>query len=270
MRPAGRAQDICLRTNRAVNLPSDEARFPKVSRKQAARWVTANMVALWGGLGLGQKSVGPALAEAAWNYDEYADTYDALDNGQVANALGFPKLRQKIVGRAKGNVLEVGVGTGLNLEYYRFEELTSLTATDLSQGMLHQAQAKSEALGYPDALVSFEQANVEDLPFADGTFDCVVDTFSLCVFRDPLLALKNMYRVLKPDGRLLLVEHSRSREYPPLAWYQDLTAGTVASMGKGCVWNQDVPQLLADAGFYIIDMKSNVVGLILSLEAVKQ
>jgi methyltransferase OMS1 len=280
VRPAGqttrcgrcRRHPLGLRVNQAVKLMSDENHeLPKVSRKQAANWVAANMASLlFTGL-YGHNSCGPAGAEAdIRNYDSYADTYDALDGGQAASALGFPKLRQQIVARANGRVLEVGVGTGLNLEYYHTQQLTSLTAIDLSQGMLQQAQTKSRALGYPNALVSFAKANVEDLPFADGSFDCIVDTFSLCVFRNPSLALKNMYRVLKPDGRLLLVEHSRSQESPILGWYQDLTASTVATMGKGCFWNQNVPELLTEAGFYIVDMKSNLAGLILSLEAKKQ
>ena len=104
-----------------------------------------------------------------------------------------------------GRVLEVGCGTGLNLPLYSPAEVASVTAVDLSAGML--AEARRAAASVP---VTFVQADVEQLPFAAASFDTVVSTFSLCVFPDPLAALKSMVRVVKPGGAVLLLEHNRA------------------------------------------------------------
>ena len=217
-------------------------------------------------------------------YDRYSSDYDSLDGGALADLLGFTRLRRKAVSLARGKVLELAVGTGLSLPLYYEEEdsaaVTSLTAVDLSPGMLSVASKRVQALGLraagaaaagsssssssspppspprllpPPVLVA---ADAAALPFADSAFDTVVDTFSLCVFPEPLKALKEARRVLeKQRGRLVVVEHSRA---PPsnraLALYQDATAGLIAGSGgggKGCVWNQDVPRLLREAGFEV-------------------
>ena len=195
-------------------------------------------------------------------------TYNDLDGGALASALGFPDLRRSLLARARGDTLEVAVGTGLNLQFYDRASLTSLTAIDLSEGMLRQAQQAATALGLPPALIDFRAADVASLPFPDDSFDSVVDTFSLCVFPDPLAALESMARVLRPSGRLLLLEHSRSA-LPGLGLYQDLTAAAVAATGKGCVWNQDVPGLLQAAGLRSVRAEPHLGGLILAIEAVK-
>jgi ubiquinone/menaquinone biosynthesis C-methylase UbiE len=198
-------------------------------------------------------------------YDGYAPTYDALDGGGAARALGFPQLRAELLAKASGDVLEVGVGTGLNLPLYRRQQLASLTAVDLSDGMLAQARRAAAAAGLP---VQLRRADVAALPFEDGSFDCVVDTFSLCVFPDPVAALREMARVVRPSGRVLLVEHARSAA-PLLGWYQDVTAGAVAATGKACVWNQDVPALLRAAGLRPVSMEPHLGGLLVSIEAAK-
>jgi methyltransferase OMS1 len=210
-----------------------------------------------------------AVDQIRRDYDGYAASYDDLDGGAVAEALGFPDQRAALLARARGDVLECAVGTGLNLQFYDVDALRSFTAIDISPGMLAQAQRKAEAalrLG-SDAL-DFRTADVAALPFPDVSFDCVVDTFSLCVFPDPGAALKSMARVLRPGGRALLLEHSRSQS-PLLGWYQDVTAEPVAAMGKGCVWNQDVPALVWAAGLRVERVDSYLGGLVLAIEAVR-
>ena len=108
--------------------------------------------------------------------------------------------------------------------------------------------------------------NVESLPFEDDTFDSVVSTFSLCVFDHPGKALREMARVLKGGGQMLLLEHSRSN-LAPLAWYQDLTAQAVAATSKGCVWNQDLQQLLESAELRTVRSKTVLGGLVTLIEA---
>ncbi len=107
---------------------------------------------------------------------------------------------------------------------------------------------------------------MESLPFPDDTFDCVVDTFSLCVFPRPDAALKEMARVLKPGGRLLLLEHSRSSN-ALLAAYQDVTNSAVVALSKGCAWNQDVAGLLRGAGLKPVQLEQHVAGTVVMVQA---
>ena len=88
-----------------------------------------------------------------------------------------------------------------------------------------------------------------------------MDTFSLCTFDRPLQALSEVARVLRKGGRALLAEHSRS-DFPPVAWYQDITDGAVAAASKGCHWNQDVRQLLAGAGLRPLQLRPALGGFV--------
>ncbi|ACO66170.1 predicted protein, partial [Micromonas commoda] len=166
---------------------------------------------------------------------------------------GLEKSRRDLTSRATGDVLELGVGTGLNLPGYDLRAggaIRSLTAVDISGGMLNEARTRADELGFRAAKpppVRFVVADVENLPFPDSTFDCVVDTFSLCVFEHPETALAELRRVLKPGGVALLVEHSRS-QIGPLGAYQDAVAAPVKALAKGCAWNQDVVGLVEGAG----------------------
>ena len=110
-------------------------------------------------------------------YDGYAAEYNKLDGGSVADALGMAPLRSSAISRCQGRVLEVGVGTGLNLPLYNPKQYTSLTGIDLSSGMLEQARSTSEKLRLPN--IDLRQMDVGRLAFDDDSFDCVLDTFSL-------------------------------------------------------------------------------------------
>jgi methyltransferase OMS1 len=165
-------------------------------------------------------------------YDRAAPTYDALDGGTIADTLGLTRLRTEATGLCTGKVLEVGVGTGLNLPLYDARRCERLTAVDLSAGML--AEASSAAAARSSSLpVELLQMDAEALSFGDSSFDCVLDSFSLCVYAHPQTALAEMRRVCRPGGRVVLLEHARS-DATPLALYQDATA-TAASQwgGKG-------------------------------------
>lgn len=214
-----------------------------------------------------------SFSSTANPYDSYAANYDDLDGGGAARWLGLDAARQEIIGKAHGRVLECGVGTGLNLPFYKFNEdqkLVALDAIDLSPGMLREARAKAARLGLGEERVRFQEMDVAKLMFADGSFDCVCDTFSLCVYPDPLQALREMARVCKPGvGRVLLLENSRS-DLAPIAAYQDATASVVArNGGKGCVYNQDVPKLAQAAGLQVMGRKSLAGGLFTMLECTR-
>ncbi|CAM9462869.1 unnamed protein product [Discosporangium mesarthrocarpum] len=192
-------------------------------------------------------------------YDRFSKGYDALDGGWAASALGVKEMRLALLSRASGRVLEVGVGTGLNLPLYPHGgTITSIDAIDLSPGMLEQASARGDSVGM-GGLVHYHEMDVEALRFPSGSFDTVVDTFSLCVFNNPVKSLREMARVCKPGGKVLLLENSKS-SFAPLAAYQDLTASAVASAGKGCFWNQDVDSLARDGGLQVIQSSAALSG----------
>jgi len=157
------------------------------------------------------------------------------------------------------------VGTGLNLQYYDRTRVQTLTAVDLSEGMLREAERASAQLSAMPQ-VRFAQMDAAQLSFADSSFDAVVDTFSLCVMLEPEAALREMRRVCAPGGRVLLVEHTRSA-VGALGVYQDLTAPAAAAfLGKGCVYNQDVPALLRRAGLRVVRKREALFGLVCFFE----
>ncbi|GLY39766.1 ubiquinone/menaquinone biosynthesis methyltransferase [Amycolatopsis sp. NBRC 101858] len=137
-----------------------------------------------------------------WNryWDRKSATYDA-EMGVWDRRL-FGDSREWACGQATGEVLEVAVGTGLNLSWYPAG--VTLTGLDLSSGMLELARSRARDLG---RAVTLRQGSAHKLPFAEASFDTVVCTFGLCAIPDPATAVGEMARVLRPGGRLILVDH---------------------------------------------------------------
>jgi methyltransferase OMS1, mitochondrial len=195
--------------------------------------------------------------QASTDYDAYAPSYDGLDGGQASSLLGIDEARTMLFQKARGDVLEIGAGTGLNLEKYDASQLKSLTLLDISDGMLQQARLRVQSL-------SSSNSNMQKVPirfvrgdattslvemFGPNAFDTVVDSFSLCVMGNvgARQCLEQMSRVVKSQddhGQILLLENSRSSN-PLLGLYQDATAEAAASAGGlGCVYNQDVAAMI--------------------------
>jgi ubiquinone/menaquinone biosynthesis C-methylase UbiE len=144
----------------------------------------------------------------------FAATYDR--QLRKVEKAGLTEMRRGLVALAAGNVLEIGGGTGANLAHYR-PEVTSLTLTEPDASMLKRLERHAKQAA-PSALVL--RAPAEDLPFEDDTFDVVVSTLVLCGVDDQPRAVREIRRVLRPDGRLLLLEHVRASE-PAAAKKQD-------------------------------------------------
>ncbi|MGK4591449.1 class I SAM-dependent methyltransferase [Amycolatopsis sp. w19] len=152
---------------------------------------------------------------ARWNryWDGKSRNYDR--EMQFMDRKLFGDSRAWACGQATGEVLEVAVGTGLNLPLYPGG--VTLTGIDLSDGMLAIARGRAERLGHP---VTLRRADAHDLPFDADSFDTVVCTLGLCAIPDDGKALREMARVLRPGGRLILLDHivSSSRAVRGLQW----------------------------------------------------
>jgi ubiquinone/menaquinone biosynthesis C-methylase UbiE len=156
---------------------------------------------------------------------------------------GFRELRERSIGQAKGDVLEIGGGTGSNLAYYG-PAVTSLTFTEPEEPMLKRLEKKVRQQGSPAKVV---RAPAERLPFEDDSFDTVVSTLVLCGVDDQAQALREIRRVLRPGGHLVFIEHVRADD-PKLAKKQDRMNGLNRFM-VGCDCNRATLEAIRTGGF---------------------
>jgi ubiquinone/menaquinone biosynthesis C-methylase UbiE len=161
------------------------------------------------------------------------------------------RYRSQVVPRARGRVLEVGVGSGLNLSFYG-PEVESLTALDPSEELLRMASRKAERVSFR---VEFCNCSSESIPAADAAFDTVISTWTLCTIPDPVKALKEMKRVLKPGGSVLFVEHGLAPEASVRAWQGRLNPVWRRVTG-GCNLNRRIDALVRSAGLTITRLEN--------------
>jgi ubiquinone/menaquinone biosynthesis C-methylase UbiE len=152
---------------------------------------------------------------------------------------GMAERRRAFLARAHGSVLEIGAGTGLNLPYYE-RGLGRLVLTEPDPGMARRLERRVERSGLRAEVV---RAGAEALPFADASFDVAVSTLVLCTVPDPEAAVAELRRVLRPDGRLLYVEHIRA-DHDRLARWQDRLATPWAAFAAGCRCDRRTLELL--------------------------
>jgi ubiquinone/menaquinone biosynthesis C-methylase UbiE len=168
------------------------------------------------------------------------------DSGLKASEdAGLRQMRHELLAQARGRVLELGAGTGLNLELYPREGLDSLTLTEPDPHMIKQLRRRA-AKNCPGA--ELVQAGAENLPFADDSFDTVVVTLVLCTVPDQPSALSEISRILAPGGQLLFLEHVRS-DSPDLAKWQDRWERPWHFLADGCHCNRDTVSAITAAGF---------------------
>lgn len=161
----------------------------------------------------------------------------------------FRRLRAELLSSIHGRVLELGFGTGLNLPHYP-KTLTSLDAADPADLLPALVTTRCTRQSFP---VRVAHITAESLPYDDRTFDFVVSTWTLCSIADPVRALREAGRVLKPEGTLVFLEHGRSDD-PKIAMWQDRLNPVQNLIGCGCHLNRRIDQLIARAGLKIISL----------------
>lgn len=186
-------------------------------------------------------------------YDRIAPFYDALEWLMELRFRGWRRRIWSAVGA--GRVLELGVGTGKNLEFHPPD--ADVTAIDLSPGMLARAKRRADRLGLSTPLIV---ADAQELPFADASFDIVVATFLFCSVPMPLRGLQEARRVLVPGGRLHLLEHVLSTKWPVrnlMRWLDPLPFHI-----WGAHIDRETVAIVRDAGFQIereVDLSLDIV-----------
>jgi ubiquinone/menaquinone biosynthesis C-methylase UbiE len=161
------------------------------------------------------------------------------------------KYRRELVGAATGRVLEVGVGSGLNFPLYG-KQVATVLGIDPSPRLLAIARRRAAAAGVRANLLL---GSATAIPLADSTVNTVLMTWTLCSIPDPLAALREMGRVLKPCGQLLFVEHGLSPETPVNRWQRRLTP-MWRHIAGGCHLDRKVDDLIRSTGFEMTELRT--------------
>ena len=160
--------------------------------------------------------------------------------------------REKVVPLARGQVLEIGIGTGLNLEHYDKARVERIVGLDPGLQMHRLARKRVARSGLAVELAGL---SAERIPYPDGSFDTVVVTYALCTIPDPRAALGEMRRVLKPGAKLLFCEHGLAPDASVRRW-QDRLTPLWSKLSGGCRLNRDIPRLLKEGGFHSADLQT--------------
>jgi len=154
--------------------------------------------------------------------------------------------RERVIGAAEGRVLEIGVGSGMNLPFYR-RSVREVLALEPAPRLLTMARSASHTSSMP---VSFLEASAEAIPLDQHSVDTIVTTWTLCSIPQAATALAEMRRVLRPGGKLLFVEHGRAPD-AIVRWWQDRLTPVWRSISGGCHLNRPIQAMIEGAGFRI-------------------
>lgn len=162
------------------------------------------------------------------------------------------KARSQIVPLARGRVLEIGIGSGLNLGFYDAQRVKVVVGVDPSAEIQNLARERAARCQVPVEMIALELGQIQA---ADASFDDIVCTFTLCTIPDAIAALGEMRRVLKPGGRLLFCEHGLAPDLPVVRWQKRLTP-LWKPLAGGCHLDRDIPALIEAGGFHIREMST--------------
>ena len=155
--------------------------------------------------------------------------------------------RQKIVPLATGDVVEIGVGPGLNLQYYNTTNVNKVIGIDPSDELNKIAKKNANKVNLD---IEFNLSSAESIDLPTSSIDSVVCTFSLCSIPDPKKALNEIYRILKPGGKYFFCEHGISPDFFTKV-FQNVTNIFYPKLSGGCHANRDIPKLITDSGLKI-------------------
>jgi ubiquinone/menaquinone biosynthesis C-methylase UbiE len=178
----------------------------------------------------------------------FAAGYDRMLDG--SERAGLRDRRRELLAGCRGRVLEIGAGTGLNVDLYP-PAVEELVLTEPEEPMAKRLERRLAASGRSATVV---RAPAERLPFPDASFDTVLCTLVLCTVADPAASLHELRRVLKHDGRLLFLEHVRA-DATNLARWQDRIHPVWVRIGHGCHCNRDTLTAIGSAGFEIDEVE---------------
>lgn len=164
----------------------------------------------------------------------------------------FMRQRAKLVPSASGDVLEIGIGSGLNVPFYDASKVARLWGLDPSSETWALASEEVRSVPFP---VAFLAAGAEAIPLDASSIDTIVMTYSLCSIPDATAALAEMRRVLRPGGRLLFVEHGLAPDASVRRWQRRITP-LWKKVGGGCHLDRDIPALLREGGFNISELET--------------
>jgi ubiquinone/menaquinone biosynthesis C-methylase UbiE len=157
------------------------------------------------------------------------------------------KQREKVVPLAEGRVLEIGIGSGLNLPFYDAAKVERVIRLDPAEDMLAYARRKDGNLAFEVEYLALEG---ERIPLDENSVDTVLITYTMCTIPDAVTALEGMRRVLKPGGRMIFCEHGKAPDEAVRRWQNRLDP-VWGVVGGGCHLNRDIPALIESAGFAI-------------------
>ena len=203
----------------------------------------------------------PARAKSAAELRElYADLAPTMDRMAWLNRLVTGRQRRRLFGKAHGRTLDVACGLGLNLRY--LPGTVDYVGVDLSPEMLARARARFAGR---DPTPTFRRMDASKLAYEDDAFDTVISSLSTCTFPDPDAVLREMGRVCRPDGRILLLEHGRS-SVEWLARFQDWRAEAHYEK-HGCRWAQDPLAVVTAAGLPVLEHRTSLLGILTTIDA---
>ena len=168
---------------------------------------------------------------------------------------GFQKKRAQIIPRVSGRVLEIGIGSGLNFDFYDFDRVTEVIGVDPALSSV--AIAKSRASNF-HSKSSFIEATAESIDLESSTFDSVVIGYSLCTIPNPMQALGEAHRLLKSGGSLFFMEHGLAPELNVQKWQHRITPFWRKFAG-GCNLNRNIEELILSGGFKFTDLTKKYI-----------
>jgi ubiquinone/menaquinone biosynthesis C-methylase UbiE len=189
------------------------------------------------------------IYDATWGR-AFSALYDSCMKG--TEEAGMREKRRELLAQASGRTIEVGAGTGLNLDLYP-DAVSELVLTEPDPHMVKQLRKR---VAGATRTVSISEAGAEKLPFPDGSFDTAIVTLVLCTVPDPVAGIAEVSRVLKPGGRFLFLEHVRSED-PGLARWQDRLERPWRFAADGCHCNRDTVAMISASPLQIDQVESD-------------